>query len=153
MTTKTRELLQDQTEGDLFALPNAIYELNETTLREMDQSDTSDAVKVINLRKALHQKVIDEGESNPYLISIGDRAEAITEAYENHQMTTQEALEKFRRSAEDYTRAAREQTQMDLDKNTYAVYTVLRNVIEDVNPEQARAVESSLCTISRLSMG
>ena len=107
----------------------------------MDQSDTSDAVKVINLRKALHQKVIDEGESNPYLISIGERAEAITEAYENRQMTTQEALAEFRRSAEEYARAAREQAQMDLDKNTYAVYTVLRNVIDDVNPEQARAVD------------
>ena len=140
-TTKTRKLLQEHTEGDLFALPNAVYELNETTLREMDQSDTSDAVKVINLRKALHQKVIDEGESNPYLISIGERAEAITEAYENHQMTTQEALAEFRRSAEEYARAAREQVQMDLDNNTYAVYTVLRNVIDDVNPEQARAVD------------
>ena len=140
-TTKTRKLLQEHTEGDLFALPNAVYELNETTLREMDQSDTSDAVKVINLRKALHQKVIDEGESNPYLISIGERAEAITEAYENRQMTTQEALAEFRRSAEEYARAAREQVQMDLDNNTYAVYTVLRNVIDDVNPEQARAVD------------
>ena len=140
-TTKTRKLLQEHTEGDLFALPNAVYELNETTLREMDQSDTSDAVKVINLRKALHQKVIDEGESNPYLISIGERAEAITEAYENRQMTTQEALAEFRRSAEEYARAAREQVQMNLDNNTYAVYTVLRNVIDDVNPEQARAVD------------
>ena len=141
LTAKTQKLLQEYTEGDLFALPNAVYELNETTLREMDQSDTSDAVKVINLRKALHQKVIDEGESNPYLISIGERAEAITEAYENRQMTTQEALAEFRRSAEEYARAAREQAQMDLDKNTYAVYTVLRNVIDDVNPEQARAVD------------
>ena len=140
-TTKTRKLLQEHTEGDLFALPNAVYELNETTLREMDQSDTSDAVKVINLRKALHQKVIDEGESNPYLISIGERAEAITEAYENRQMTTQEALAEFWRSAEECARAAREQVQMDLDNNTYAVYTVLRNVIDDVNPEQARAVD------------
>ena len=140
LTAKTQKLLQEYTEGDLFALPNAVYELNETTLREMDQSDTSDTVKVINLRKALHQKVIDEGESNPYLISIGERAEAITEAYENRQMTTQEALAEFRRSAEEYARAAREQAQMDLDKNTYAVYTVLRNVIDDVNPEQARAV-------------
>ena len=140
LTAKTQKLLQEYTEGDLFALPNAVYELNETTLQEMDQSDTSDAVKVINLRKALHQKVIDEGESNPYLISIGERAEAITEAYENRQMTTQEALAEFRRSAEEYARAAREQAQMDLDKNTYAVYTVLRNVIDDVNPEQARAV-------------
>ena len=141
LTAKTQKLLQEYTEGDLFALPNAVYELNETTLREMDQSDTSDAVKVINLRKALHQKVIDEGKSNPYLISIGERAEAITEAYENRQMTTQEALAEFRRSAEEYARAAREQAQMDLDKNTYAVYTVLRNVIDDVNPEQARAVD------------
>ena len=141
LTAKTQKLLQEYTEGDLFALPNAVYELNETTLQEMDQSDTSDTVKVINLRKALHQKVIDEGESNPYLISIGERAEAITEAYENRQMTTQEALAEFRRSAEEYARAAREQAQMDLDKNTYAVYTVLRNVIDDVNPEQARAVD------------
>ena len=141
LTTKTQKLLQEHTEGDLFALPNAVYELNETTLLEMDQSDTSDAVKVINLRKALHQKVIDEGESNPYLIPIGERAEEITEAYDNRQMTTQEALAEFRRSAEEYARAAREQAQMDLDKNTYAVYTILRNVIEDVNPEQARAVD------------
>ena len=141
LTAKTQKLLQEHTEGDLFALPNAVYELNETTLREMDQSDTSDAVKVINLRKALYQKVIDEGESNPYLISIGERAEAITEAYENRQMTTQEALAEFRRSAEEYARAAREQAQMDFNKNTYAVYMVLRNVIDDVNPEQARAVD------------
>lgn len=141
LTAKTQKLLQEHTEGDLFALPNAVYELNETTLREMDQSNTSDAVKVINLRKALHRKVIDEGESNPYLIPIGERAEAITEAYENRQMTTQEALAEFMRSAEEYARAAREQEQMDLDNNTYAVYTVLRNAIEDVNPEQARAVD------------
>ena len=106
----------------------------------MDQSNTSDAIKVINLRKALRQKVIDEGESNPYLISIGERAEAITEAHENRQMTTQEALVEFRKSAEECTRAAREQVQMDLDSNTYAVYTVLRKVIADVNPGQARAV-------------
>ena len=85
-TTKTRKLLQEHTEGDLFALPNAVYELNETTLREMDQSDTSDAVKVINLWKALLHKVIDEDESNPYLISIGERAEAITEAHENRSV-------------------------------------------------------------------
>ena len=61
--------------------------------------------------------------------------------HENRQMTTQEALAEFWRSAEECARAAREQVQMDLDNNTYAVYTVLRNVIDDVNPEQARAVD------------
>ena len=37
--------------------------------------------------------------------------------------------------------AGRESEQLGMDENTFAVYTVLRNVIEDINPEQARAVD------------
>ena len=141
LTAKTRELLQTHTESNLFELPNAVYELRADTLRKMDQSDTSDAVKVQNLRKVLYKTVTEESRSKPFLISIGERAEAVAEAYENRQMATQDVLTEFRRLAEETSRAAREQNQMGMDQNTYAVYTVLRNAIEDVNPEQARAVD------------
>jgi len=141
LTAKTRKLLQDHTESNLFALPDAVYELSETTLNEINQSDVSDTVKVLNLRKALRQTVTDQGRSNPFLISIGERAEAVAEAYENRQSGTQDTLAEFMRLAEEVSRATREQDQMDMDQNTYAVYTVLKNVIEDVNPEQARAVD------------
>ncbi|MYB94661.1 HsdR family type I site-specific deoxyribonuclease [Candidatus Poribacteria bacterium] len=141
LTTKTQRLLQAHTEGDLFELPHAVYELNETTLQEIDQSDASDTVKVLNLVKILRQKVTDEGESSPYLIPLGERVETVAEDYENRQSGTQDALAKFMRLAEEVSRATREQNQMDMDNNTYAVYTVLRNAIEDVNPEQARAVD------------
>ncbi|RKU13115.1 deoxyribonuclease HsdR [Candidatus Poribacteria bacterium] len=141
LTAKTQQLLQAHTEGDLFGLPDAVYELNETTLREIDQSDASDTVKVLNLVKVLRQKVTDESESSPYLIPLGERVEAVAEDYENRQSGTQGALAKFMGLAEEVSRARREQDQMDMDDNTYAVYTVLRNVIEDVNPEQARAVD------------
>ena len=141
LTTKTQRLLQAHTGGDLFELPDAVYELNETTLQEIDQSDASDTVKVLNLVKILRQKVTDEGESSPYLIPLGERVEAVAEDYENRQSGTQDALAKFMRLAEEVSRATREQNQMDMDNNTYAVYTILRNAIEDVNPEQARAVD------------
>ena len=114
---------------------------NETTLREIDQSDASDTLKVLNLVKILRQKVADEGESSPYLIPLGERVEVVATAYENRQSETQDILAEFMRIAEEASRAAREQNQMDMDQNTYAVYTVLRNAIEDVNPEQARAVD------------
>ena len=140
LTAKTQQLLQAHTEGDLFGLPDAVYELNETTLREIDQSDTSDTLKVLNLVKVLRQKVADEGESNPYLIPLGERVEVVAEAYENRQSETQDVLAEFMRIAEEASRAAREQNQMDMDQNTYAVYTILRDAIADVNPEQARAV-------------
>ena len=141
LTAKTQKLLQMHTEGDLFRLPDAVYELNETTLEEIDQSDSSDTVKVLNLAKVLRQKVTDESTSQPFLIPIGERAEAAIAAYENRQSGTQDTLAEFMRLAAEYANAAREQDQMDLDNNTYAVYTILRNVIEDVNPEQARAVD------------
>ena len=140
LVAKTQELLQTQTEGNLLDLPDDVYELNETALMELRQSDVSDTVKVLNLRKAILQKVINEGESKPFLISIGERAEAAIEAYENRQSGTQETLAEFMRFAEEYASAARESTQMGLDDNTFAIYRELKNYIENVTPVQAQSV-------------
>ncbi len=140
LTTKTRELLQEQTEGDLFALPNAIYELNETTLQRIGQSNASDTVKVLNLVKAVSQTVTDEAESKPFLRSIGDRAEATIQNLEDRQLGTKDALTEFLKLAESISRAEREQHQMELDDNSFAVYTVMSDAMETVTPEQARSV-------------
>ena len=148
LTAKTRELLKERTESDLFELPDAVYELGADTLEKIDQSDASDTVKVLNLQKALYQTVTTEGKSKPFLLSIGDRAEAITETYGNRQMATQDVLAEFRRLAEECALAARESERLSMDENTFAVYTVLKNVIEDVNPEQARAVDQVFAQFS-----
>ena len=140
LTAKTRELLQQHTESDQFALPGSIQELNANTLREIKQSYASDKVKVLNLRKILHKTVVEESPSKPFLISIGERAEALTEAYENLQLTTQQALTEFGKLADEYAQASRERAQMGLDENAYAVYKVLEGYTEDITPEQVRAL-------------
>ena len=140
LTAKTRELLQQHTASNPFALPDAIQELNANTLREIKQSYISTKVKVLNLRKILHKTVTEESRLKPFLISIGERAEALTEKYENGQLATQEALAAFEKLAEEYTQAARERAQMDLDENSYAVYTVLKEFEEDITPERVRAL-------------
>ena len=140
LTAKTRELLQQHTESDQFALPGSIQELNANTLREIKQSYASDKVKVLNLRKILHKTVTEESRSKPFLISIGERAEELAERYEDGLLATQAALAAFEHLAEEYTQAARERAQMDLDENAFAVYTVLRGFAEDITPEQVRAL-------------
>ena len=142
LTAKTKELLQQHTGSDPFALPGSIQELNASTLREVGNSDVSDTVKVLNLRKILHKTVTEEGRSKPFLISIGDRAEALTEAYESRQRTTQEVLVEYRKLVEECERASSEQVQMNLDDNAYAVYTVLKEFTEDITPEGVREVNS-----------
>ena len=142
LTAKTRELLQEHTDSDPFELPGSIQELNANTLSEIGDSDVSDTVKVLNLRKVLRQVVIDESRSKPFLISIGERAEALEEAYENRQITTQQALVAYWELIEELEQAASERARMNLDENAYAVYKVLKNVTEDITPEQARALNS-----------
>ncbi len=140
LTAKTKELLQQHTESGDFALPGSIQGLAANTLREIKQSYVSDKVKVLNLRKILHKTVAEESRSKPFLISIGERAAALKERYDNHQLATQEALAAFEKLAEEYTQAAREQVQMNLDDNGYAVYTVLKEFEEDITPERVRAL-------------
>ena len=140
LTAKTRELLQQHTESDQFALPGSIQELNANTLREIKQSYISTKVKVLNLRKILHKTVTEESRSKPFLISIGERAEAVAADYENRHLTTQQALIEFEKLADEYTEASRERAQMNLDENAYAVYTVLKEFEEDITPERVRAL-------------
>ena len=142
LTAKTQELLQQHTGSDPFALPGSIQELNANTLREVGNSDVSDKVKVLNLRKILNKTVTEEGQSKPFLISIGERAEALTEAYENRQLTTQEVLVEYRKLVEGCERAASERDRMNLDENAYAVYTVLKGFAEDITPEGVQEVNS-----------
>ena len=59
LVEKTRELLQEHTESDDFELPGAIHELNADTLREVADSELSDEVKVLNLRKVLSKTVVE----------------------------------------------------------------------------------------------
>lgn len=138
LVEKTRNLLQEHTESDDFELPGAIHELNADTLREVADSELSDTVKVLNLRKILSKTVSEESRSKPFLISIGERADAVAEAYENRQMTTQEALVEFERMAE----AAIDRERLDLDENTYAVYKILQGYADDISTGQARNVNS-----------
>ncbi len=81
-----------------------------------------------------------DGESKPFLIPIGERAEEIIESYDNRQLGTKDALTKFMKLAEEISLAEREQNRTELADNALAVYTVLKNVREDITPEQAQAV-------------
>ena len=66
--------------------------------------------------------VADTGLSKPFLISIGDRAEKLAEAYEDRQLSTQQALLEFEKLAREATEADAERQRLGLDENTFAIY-------------------------------
>lgn len=142
ISSKTRELLQKHTISGQLELPGAIHALGPEELAELRDSDTSDNTKILNLRKILAVTVQDSGASKPFLLSIGERAEKLAEAYGDRQLTTQQALLDFQKLAREATDADAERQRLGLDENSFAIHKTVGGVDQGFDAKQAQAVNA-----------
>jgi type I restriction enzyme R subunit len=142
VTAKTRGLLQQHIASGRLDLPGQIHTLGATELAALKRSDAADTSKVLNLRKVLAATVDREGAARPFLLSIGERAEALATLYEDRQLTTQEALREFEQLAQRYVEADAQRQQLGVDENTFALYTTLKPLAPDLTTEQARGIDA-----------
>jgi len=142
ISSKTRELLQKHTITGQLELPGAIHALGPEELAKLRDSDTSDNTKILNLRKILAVTVQDTGAAKPFLLSIGERAEKLAEAYEDRQLTTQQALLEFQKLAREATEADAERQRLGLDENTFAIHKTVGETDNGCDVKQAKGVNA-----------
>ncbi len=138
VTAKTRELLQKYTTSGAMEPPGAIHELGPRELKALKDSGTSDTTKILNLRKLI--ALASKGSNNPILRLIGERTEALRQAYEDRQITTQGALTRFEGLAQDYLEADKVRERLGLDENSFIIYSLLKPVVKDILPAQAQEI-------------
>ena len=122
---KTAYLVQQQTQTGVIREVGPDYVLNEQALERIADEHTSDTVKVFNLIKVLQNIVMQQSGQSPYLISIGEKAEQIAQAFQERQLTTQQALEQLQQLVAEYKDAEKSRQQIDLSKEGFAVYWLL----------------------------
>ena len=142
LVAKTKELVRRNVTIGELEMPGTIYELNAEQLEKFRQTDTTDNVKVLNLSKAISKEVLDGSARSPFLISIGDRAEKVRQAFENRQIEAHEALIQLDQIANECVEAQSERQKLDVDENTFAIYTVIKQAIANLNVEQAKAINA-----------
>jgi type I restriction enzyme R subunit len=131
---KTAQLVQEHTMASAIGMPRQVHALTESTLEGILEAPVADTVKVVNLVKLLHDRVAEEKASKPFLISIGERAEQLAEAYRNRQISTEDALtefEKLGREAQD-AQEAQEQSGLPVDAFAICWYLQGRGLSEDI---------------------
>ncbi|MDQ3751957.1 MAG: DUF3387 domain-containing protein, partial [Actinomycetota bacterium] len=111
---KTALLVQEQTRSGVIRPPDEVYELGEDALAKIEKLKKPDVVKVFNLLKLIDKEVKEKGRDAPYLIPIGDRAEAVITAYQERQLSTQQALEQLRLALDEIEEAERKQEETGL---------------------------------------
>ncbi len=116
---KTEDLVQKhaKTEGLLTTLPPV--GIDETVLGSI-RYDDPDPGKVINLGKGILTSTVKE-DTPPYLVSIGERAEQVLEAFDDRQISTTVALERLEDLTRELLEAEAERKRLGLDVATFAV--------------------------------
>ena len=122
---KTALLVQEHTDTGTIQTPSKVHRLDSDTLEQIAASDKPATVKVFNLLKAIHDIVERDARQEPYLISIGDKAEQIAEAFEARQQTSQQVLAGLERLRAELRQAQQRRTEMELSPEAFAVYWVL----------------------------
>jgi type I restriction enzyme, R subunit len=135
---KTAELVRQHTVSSPITGTDSVHELTSQGIEAISKGGTPDAVKVINLLKTLHDAVERDRALSPFLISIGERAEVIAQAFRDRQMTTEETLNAVEELAREAVRAEESQKESGLSQQAFAVHWFLRG--KGVNDEDAERV-------------
>jgi len=123
---KTAQLVRKNTETSGIQPPTKIHRLDSDTLQAIADEEKPDTVKVFNLLKAIDQLAGQEACREPYLISIGEKAEQIALAFEERQQTTQATLEELRKLIEEVRQARQERDASQRSPESFAVYWLLK---------------------------
>jgi type I restriction enzyme, R subunit len=123
---KTAQLVRQHTSTTAIQPPTKLQKLDAEALTALTAADQPDTVKVFNLLKAIDQLTSQEANREPYLLSIGDKAEAIAQAFEDRQSTTQDTLEQLRRLIQEIHDARQERDATKRSAESFAVYWLLK---------------------------
>ena len=124
-TRKVVKLVQERTETGKIKPALDIYEINEETLRKIEESKDSDTEKIFNLIKSIHDTIRERIKESPYLKSIAEKAEAVIEQFKNRQLSTQETLARLKKLIEEINQARREEEDKGMSPEVFTIYWFL----------------------------
>lgn len=122
---KTAHLVQEHTHTREIHPPQFEHRLTPEALRALAEQDKPENVKIFNLLVAIRKIVEEESVNTPYLISIGEKAQTIAEAFEEHLDSAQEALLKLIEVVEEYEEVQKRRKQTDLSDEAFTTLIYL----------------------------
>jgi len=122
---KTEAIVRDNVEALGFESISREVPLNEKALDALKRKQAPSGAKVINLARTLIALAQSHGDKQPYLRSIGDRAEEILKSFEERQSDAEHALEDLQALVDEVETAKEKAASSGLEPETFSVYWLL----------------------------
>ncbi len=139
---KTAEIVQRHTQTTAVQEPAGVSRIGSDVLEAVLAEAKPDTVKMFNLLKVFYRLVEKKGKEEPYLISIGERAEEIRRRFEEGQIASKEALEELGQLVKNLHQAEAERTESKLSREAFAVRWWL--LTRQIEPEIALRIAADL---------
>lgn len=123
---KTARLVQEHSHSGDIKGGLDVYEINENTLKKIEESSASDTEKIFNLIKSIDKAIREEAHQNPVLIPIGERALAIVDRFKSRLENSSETLESIKKLIEEYNEARKAQAEKNMSLDIFMVYWELK---------------------------
>ena len=122
---KVARLVQNHTLSSDITEPGGMYEINDKVLRYIEGQPESDIEKVFNLSKGISNLVRKRTEESPYLLSIGEKADAVIQLYKDRQKTTKETIAELKKIIEEINTARLEQEKRNIPVEEFSIFWLL----------------------------
>ncbi len=142
---KTERLVRETGALDDAISISRTVEFDPVLLSALRTKPTSESGKVVNLVRAIERYAEEEGEGQPHLITIAERARAVLDALEDRHTSTEDAMRQLDALVKEQEEANRLRRETGLDSDTFAVYWVLRAD----HPDQALGLAREIGEVRR----
>ena len=123
---KTEFLIREEAETYGSISAGRVVEFDEAALQALKKRPGPVAEKILNLVRALRAAADDQGQQQPYLMSIAERAEAVMEELDERKLTTEKALEQLEALMRERLDTEKERAKLEMNVAEYTVFRSLR---------------------------
>ncbi len=127
LSEKTAQLVRENTSIGEFKPPKSTYSINEGTLDKIKSDHESDRERILSMINSIINEVKENMLKQPYLISIGERAEKIAQVYTQGQESSESTAKDLESLILEINEANRDQDSLKMSPDIFSLYWFLKS--------------------------
>jgi len=122
---KTAALVQEHSRSGKIKKILDIYEINENTIKKIEEDTISDREKVYNISKGINELIKKKGATSPYLISIGERVQRLITMYNQGQIDTKDTLDALINRVNEINDSTKADKEKNMSSDIFTLFWML----------------------------
>ena len=127
LSEKTAQLVRENTSIGEFKPPKSTYSINDETLTRIKADHKTDREKILSMINSILNEVAQNLLKQPYLISIGERADKIAQMYGRGQESSENTAKELESLIREMNEARKEQNTLSMSPDTFSLYWLLKS--------------------------